>query len=185
MNYETKQYETSILKKVELGMTKTMEEMKPFVEMKKEDMTPEDVLNKLELQERLNALKLIKSELIRENGAVKGTNTEYLLNEDEETKLLLRLKNAHEESMKGYQKSGRTDLYDHEKAELDVINEYTPKQPTEEEITEYTKGLIAEYLATKEEGYQPSMRDMGQIMPKVKAKYPLVDGNIVRKALLG
>lgn len=185
MDNTTKLYETSILRKIEGGMVKTMEEMKPFVEMKKENMTPEELIAKLEFQERLNALKLIKSELIRENGAVKGTNNEYLLNEDEETKLLLRLKNSHEESMKGYEKSGRKDLYDHEKAELDVINEYTPKQPTEEEIIEYTKSVISDYLATKEDGYQPSMRDMGQIMPKVKAKYPLVDGNIVRKALLG
>lgn len=178
---ENKVYENSILKKVENGMTETMEKMKELVGAE----TPEEKLEELELKERLNALKLIKSELIRENGAVKGTNKEYLLEEDGETKLLLRLKGAHEESMKGYEKSGRKDLYDHEKAELDVINEYTPQLPTEEEMVAYTKEVISQLLETKEDGYQVSMRDMGQVVPKVKAKYPFVDGNLVRKVLLG
>lgn len=184
MNNTTKQYETSILKKVEDGMIKTMEDLKPFVSIKEADMTPEEFIAKAETQERLNALKLIKSELIRENGAVKGTNNQYLLDENDETKLLIRLKNAHEESMKGYEKSGRKDLYDLEKAELDVINEFTPKQPTEEEIVGYTTGIIDVYISQKEDGYQLSMKDMGQVMPKVREKYPLVDGNIVRNVLL-
>lgn len=178
-------YETSTLKKIEEGMVKTMEDLKPFVGIKEEDMTPEEFIAKLETQERLNALKLIKSELIRENGSVKNTNATYLLNEAEETKLLLKLKNNHEESIKSYSKVGRKDLADLEQAELDVINEFTPQLPTEEDIVAYTKEVIAEYLSTMPTDYQVSIKDMGKVMPKVKAKYPFADGNIIRKTLVG
>lgn len=180
MNTNTKQYEESILKKIDTAMGETMEKMKPFLNVKNEDKTPEEVFELAALSERLGALKVIKAELIRENN-----NASYTISEDGEVKVMLRLKGKHEESMEAYNKLGRTDLYDHEKAELDVINEFTPAQPTEEDIVNFTKEVIATYLSTKEEGYAVSMRDMGQIMPKVKAKFPNVDGNIVRKTLLG
>lgn len=180
MNTNTKQYEESILKKIDTAMGDTMEKMKPFLNVKNDDKTPEEVFEHAALSERLGTLKVIKAELIRENN-----NASYTISEDGEVKVMLRLKGKHEESMEAYKKLGRTDLYGHEKAELDVINEFTPAQPTEEDIVNFTKEAIATYLSTKEEGYTVSMRDMGQIMPKVKAKFPNVDGNIVRKTLLG
>lgn len=177
MNTNTKQYETSILKTIDGAMNGTMEKMKAFLTV---DKTPEDAIEEAMLKERLGALKVIKAELIRENN-----NASYTLKEEGEVKVMLKLKSKHEEAMEDYKKVGRNDLYDHEKAELEVINEFTPKQPTEEDIVNFTKETIAEYLASKEDGYAPTMRDMGQIMPKVKAKFPNVDGNIVRKTLLG
>lgn len=180
MNTNTEQYEKSILKKIDNAMVATMEKLKPFASIKNEDKTPEELFEELALKEKLGALKVIKAELIRENN-----NASYTISEDGEVKVMLRLKGKHEESMEAYKKLGRTDLYDHEKAELGVINEFTPAQPTEEDIVNFTKEVIATYLSTKEEGYAVSMRDMGQIMPKVKAKFPNVDGNIVRKTLLG
>jgi hypothetical protein len=178
MNTNTKQYEESILKKIDTAMGETMEKMKPFLNVKNEDKTPEEVFEHAALSERLGALKVIKAELIRENN-----NASYTISEDGEVKVMLRLKGKHEESMEAYKKLGRTDLYDHEKAELDVINEFTPAQPTEEDIVNYTKEIIKEFLAEKPSDYAVSMRDMGQIMPKVKAKYPNVNGNIVKTAL--
>lgn len=185
MDITTTQYSTSILKKVEEGMSKTMEDMKFFINVKEENITPEEMVHKWELQERLDALKLIKSELIRENGKVKKTDAKYLMEEENEVTLLIRLKRAHEESMKGYEKANRKDLYDHEKAELDVILEFLPNLPTDEEIISYTKEVISELLATKEDGYKVSPRDMGFVVPKVKAKYPFVDNNIVKDVLIG
>ena len=174
MNTNTAQYEASILKKIEDDMAKTMNKLKEFVGNEKKDSS-ESVL-----KERLGALKVIKSELVRAND-----NASYTISEDGETKVMLKLKSRHEESMEEYKKVGRDDLYEHEKAELDVINEFTPKQPTEEEIIEFTKSVIGEYLASKPSDYAISMRDMGQVMPKVKAKYPNVDGNLVKKTLMG
>lgn len=177
MDKNTKIYDESILKDIELGINDTCIKL---VHYSKIDKTQEDAKKETDLKERLEALKIIKTELIREND-----NKEYKLPKDGEVKVMLKLKSKHEESMEAYKKLGRNDLYDHEKAELDVINEFTPKQPTEEDIVNFTKEVINEYLSTKENGYTLTMRDMGQIMPKVKAKFPNVDGNIVRKTLLG
>ena len=184
MNTNTKEYEMSILKKIDESITKTTEKLAPIATIKNEDKTPEELFEEMNLKSRNGALKLIKSELIRENEK-NHTNLEYKMIENEEVKVLIKLANNHKETMEGYLKSGNTKLYDNESAELKVIEEFTPAQPTEEDIVNFTKEVIAAYIATKEEGYTPSMRDMGQIVPKVKAKYPNVDGNIIRKTLLG
>lgn len=178
MNTNTETYNESILRSIDLAVNDTCVKLVSYSKIKNEDKTPEELFEEASLKERLEALKIIKTELIREND-----NREYKLSKDGEVKVMLRLKSKHEESMDAYKKVGRNDLYDHEKAELDVINEFTPKQPTEEEIVDYTKEIIKEFLAEKPSDYAVSMRDMGQIMPKVKAKYPNVNGNIVKTAL--
>lgn len=184
MNTNTKEYEMSILKKIDESITKTTEKLAPIAIIKNEDKTPEELFEEISLKSRNGALKLIKSELIRENEK-NHTNLEYKMLENEEVKVLIKLANNHKETMEGYLKSGNIKLYDNESAELKIIEEFTPVQPTEEDIVNFTKEVIAAYIATKEEGYTPSTRDMGQIVPKVKAKYPNVDGNIIRKTLLG
>ena len=184
MNTNTTEYESSILKKIEEDFSKTAKELSKYAQIKNEDKTPEELFEEMNLKDRLGALKLMKSELIRENEK-NYSNLEYKNTEDQEVKLLLKLASNHEIAMEGYLKAGSTKLYDQESAELKVIKEFTPAQPTEEDIVNFTKEVIAEYLATKEDGYVPTMRDMGQIMPKVKAKFPNVDGNIVRNTLLG
>lgn len=184
MNTNTKEYEMSILKKIDESITKTTEKLAPIAIIKNEDKTPEELFEEMNLKSRNGALKLIKSELIRENEK-NHTNLEYKMLENEEVKVLIKLTNNHKETMEGYKKVGNSEAYEKEKAELLVIEQFTPKQPTEEDIVNFTKEVIAEYLATKEEGYTPTMRDMGQIIPKVKTKFPNVDGNIIKKTLLG
>jgi uncharacterized protein YqeY len=98
---------------------------------------------------------------------------------------MLKLIENHKLLIDAYSKSGNNELFLKESGELKVIEEYTPKQPTEEDIVTFTKEIINEYLATKPSDYSISARDMGQIMPKVKAKFPNVNGNIVKKTLLG
>lgn len=185
MNFNTEEYKVSLLKKIDEDFKKTAKELAKYTQIKNEDKTPEELFEQMVLTERLGAIKLMKAELIRESNINYGQSISYKNTEDQEVKCLLRLANAHEESMNGYLKTDNANLYKHELTELKVIKEFTPAQPTQEDIVNFTKGIIAEYLATKEEGYTPTMRDMGQIVPKVKAKYPNVDGNIIRKTLLG
>ena len=175
MNTNTTEYKSSILKKIDDGIKLAMENLAKAFRARYEDDAATTV--------RLGALKLIKSELIRKNGEL-HSNVEYKMNENEETKVLLKMASDHEEAMKGYKQADNMDAYNQEEAELEVIEEYTPKQPTEEDIADYTKEVIAEYLASKPNDYEVSMRDMGQIMPKVKEKFPNVNGNIVKNILL-
>ena len=168
MNTNTMQYEKSILKKIEDGISETMRKMV-------EDHTIGG--------DRLNALKLIKSEFIRQNEKNYHSNLEYKMTDVEEVKVLLKMAEDHRENIEGYKKSGNAQMADNEKNELDVINEFTPAQPTEEEMVKYVDELINTLLAEKGSDYQLSQRDMGTLMKAAKLVYPNINGNIVKSAL--
>lgn len=185
MNFNTKEYETSILRIIDITFNKVAKELTKYTQITNDNKTQQDKEEETKLKGMLDAIKLIKAELIRESNINYNTNKEYKNNKDQEVKVLLRMASNHKETMEAYKKAGNIEAYNKEKAELVVIESFTPKQPTEEDIVNFTKEVIAEYLSTKEEGYTPTMRDMGQIVPKVKAKFPNVDGNIIRKTLLG
>ncbi len=72
-----------------------------------------------------------------------------------------------------YEKSGRTDLIDELKREIEILMGYLPSQLTKEELGEIVKNAIAEVGAS-------SMKDMGKIManvmPKIKGR---ADGGMV------
>ena len=86
--------------------------------------------------------------------------------------------------LRQYIDSGRQDLADVEKKELDIISEFIPKQPTDEELSEYVRGILSVYCVTKDDGYKLSMKDMKPIMEIVKEKYPTANGKIVSQTLM-
>jgi len=85
------------------------------------------------------------------------------------------------EAMKAYEAGGRSDLYEKEKAELEILSSYLPEQVSEEEIRKRVLEIIDETGAS-------SMKDMGAVMKvlmtemKGKAEGSLVN-RIVKEAL--
>lgn len=83
------------------------------------------------------------------------------------------------ESIEGYMKGQRQDLVDKEKAELDVLIKYMPKQMTEEEVRDEVRKAIEEAGAN-------TIKEIGQvmkiIMPRTKGK---ADGGLVNKVVKG
>ena len=86
------------------------------------------------------------------------------------------------DSIEQFEKGGRQDLADKEKAELVIIQEYLPQQLSKDEVTAFIKEAINETGAA-------GAKDMGKVMkalmPKVKGK---ADGKLVNelvKELLG
>lgn len=86
------------------------------------------------------------------------------------------------DSIEQFEKGGRQDLADKEKAELVIIQEYLPQQLSKDEVAAFIKEAIAETGAA-------GAKDMGKVMkalmPKVKGK---ADGKLVNelvKELLG
>lgn len=69
------------------------------------------------------------------------------------------------DSLADFKKAGRQDLIDQTEREIEVIEDYLPRQLTRDEITAIVKETIAETGAT-------SMKDMGPLMkalmPKMK-----------------
>lgn len=99
------------------------------------------------------------------------------LTDADEIKILLKLKSQYEDSIKQYANAGRNDLVSDEKNELDVLLQYIPKQPTNEEIELYTKEIINKMISERNESI--SMKDMKYILSEVQKIYPTVNGKIV------
>jgi len=82
------------------------------------------------------------------------------------------------EAIKEYEKGGRIDLVDKEKAELEVLSKYLPEQLSEEEIKSLAEKAIKE-SDTKEIG-----KIMSVLMPEVKNKADGSEVNRIVKELL-
>lgn len=67
------------------------------------------------------------------------------------------------DALKDFEKAERQDLIDLTNREIEVLQEYLPKQLSRDEVREEVQKIIAEIGAT-------SMKDMGAIMKEAKAK---------------
>jgi len=93
-----------------------------------------------------------------------------------------QLKQRHE-SLAIFTENGRDDLANKEQFEIDIINEFMPKQMSDEEISALVNAEIATQGAT-------SMRDMGSVMGVLKTKTagradPALISKLVKDALQG
>jgi len=105
-------------------------------------------------KDRLRALRSIKS-LILLAETEKGARA--AISRDDELKLLTKAAKQRRESAELYANQGRTDLQSVELAELVVIEEFLPKQLSEEALLEKIKQIIE---TTGASGPQ----DMGKVM---------------------
>jgi uncharacterized protein len=81
------------------------------------------------------------------------------------------------DSIEQYEKAGRQDLADKEKAELVVLEAYLPKQMSDEELETIVKETIATVGAE-------SKKDTGKVMKEIMAKHrDTVDGKKVQVVL--
>lgn len=103
---------------------------------------------------RLETLRGIKKEFLEAKTA-KGSDGE--LSDDTALKILVKMVKQRKESAKIYSEQNREDLAQPELAEAAIIEEYLPKQMSEEELTEALKKIISEVGAT-------SAKEMGKVM---------------------
>lgn len=103
---------------------------------------------------RLETLRGIKKEFLEAKTA-KGGNGE--LADDAATKILVKMVKQRKETAAIYTEQNRPELAQNELAEAVVIEEYLPKQMSEEELTEALKAIIAQVGAS-------SAKDMGKVM---------------------
>ncbi|MGI8836032.1 MAG: GatB/YqeY domain-containing protein [Pyrinomonadaceae bacterium] len=83
------------------------------------------------------------------------------LDDDEMGKLLRSLVKQRRDSVEQYEKGGRQDLADKEKAEIEVIEAYLPQAASREEIEAAVATAIADSGAS-------SMKEMGKVMMAVQ-----------------
>lgn len=105
-------------------------------------------------QARLETLRGIKKEFLEAKTAKGSDGT---LSDDTAMKILTKMVKQRKESAEIYLSQSRQDLADAELAEAAIIEEYLPKQLTEEELTAALQEIIAQVGAT-------SAKDMGKVM---------------------
>ena len=122
--------------------------------------------NKIDIQIKESMLNKNKSRLI----ALRAIKSAILLSEKseekadlDEIKLLMKLIKQRKDSLKLYLEQKRQDLADKEQIEIDIIEEFLPKQLSDEDLEKEIEIIIKEVRAE-------SMKDMGKVMASANKK---------------
>ena len=107
---------------------------------------------------RLSTLRMVKASVMNREIEKGGE-----LTDEEVTKAMQSLVKQRRDSIEQYEKAGRQELADKERAEIEVIEEYLPKAAAREEIEQAVMEAIAETGAS-------SMREMGAVMKAAQAR---------------
>ncbi|MBN6205998.1 GatB/YqeY domain-containing protein [Ralstonia pickettii] len=113
-------------------------------------------------KETLGVIRMVKASI--QNESIK-LGQEHLT-EDEELTILSRELKQRKESLQEFNVAGREDLVNKIQNEIHILQEYMPKQLSNEELEKMVEQVIQEVNAT-------SMKDMGKVMGKVM---PLTKG---------
>ncbi|PWB83824.1 MAG: glutamyl-tRNA amidotransferase [Methylocystaceae bacterium] len=113
-------------------------------------------------KQRVETIRMIAAGLKDRDIEARGQGKS--LSDDEILALLQKMVKSRQESLDIYEKAGRADLAEKERAEIAVISGYLPQQLGEAEVAEAIKAAIAETGAA-------SIKDMGKVVAALKAKY--------------
>src|SRR5690606_2902567 len=87
------------------------------------------------------------------------------VSDDEILQILTKMVKQREESAKAFADGGRPELAAAERAEVEIVKEFLPRQIGEDELRRICADVIAETGAS-------SLRDMGAVMAVLKERYP-------------
>ena len=120
------------------------------------DVVSEDIKKAMLARDKvkLEALRGVKKEFLEAKTAP-GANGE--LTDEVATKILVKMVKQRKESAQIYADNGRQELAETELAQAKAIEEYLPKQLTEEELEDELKAIIAETGAQ-------GPKEMGKVM---------------------
>ncbi|MEW6499208.1 MAG: GatB/YqeY domain-containing protein [Cyanobacteriota bacterium] len=111
---------------------------------------------------RLETVRSIKKVILEKESTLRGQGQETLT-ETQELEVLAQLAKQRRDSIEQYRKAGREDLAQQEAQELAILEEYLPKQLSDEEVAAVIDEIIATVGAT-------SAKDMSKVMGPVMQK---------------
>jgi uncharacterized protein len=118
-------------------------------------------------QDRVEVLRMARARMLEAEVALRASmGRDYDLSDEEAIKALAGYAKQRRDSIESYRQAGREDLAAREEAELAIVQEYLPRQLSEDDVRAIVKQAIAATGAT-------SARQMGQVM---KAVMPQVQG---------
>ena len=130
-----------------------------------DELIKNSILNKTKGWE-LNVYRDIKTR-ITEFKTAKNAK-EYT--QEEELKLLNKMRRERLDSMEQYKNAGRSDLAFIESKQIEILDKLLPVAPTEDDIKEYI---------TTHFSIPSPKKEMGNIIKAVKSEMPLADGKLV------
>jgi uncharacterized protein YqeY len=134
-----------------------------------------------DLKDAMKSGDKLKLETIRSVRALilefEKSGTDKELTPDDEIKMLSTAAKKRKDAIEQYRNAGREELAAKEEAELKILQEYMPKQLTEEEILSEVKRIAASVNASAKEDF-PKL--MPAVMKELKGK---ADGKAVKTAV--
>ncbi len=113
---------------------------------------------------RLSTLRLIMATIKDRDIAARGEGNEDGVGDSEVLAILGKMTKQRIESARAYEEANRLDLAEGERAEIVVIEEFLPRQLSDNEVE-------AAVAAAIESTGAESIRDMGKVMGALKSKY--------------
>jgi len=110
---------------------------------------------------RLGVLRMLKSAL--KYGAIEKSGADAELGDADAVQVIRKQAKQRQDSIESFEKGGRAELAEKEKAELAILNSYLPQQLSAEELAKVVSEAIAEVGAT-------SKAQMGAVMKALQAK---------------
>jgi uncharacterized protein len=112
---------------------------------------------------RMSTLRLIqaaiKDRVIQNRGAGKGDQT----TDTEVLEILSKMIKQRRESAKAYEAGGRPELARSELEEIDIIEEFLPRQMSDEEMREAVRAAVSDV--------DGGLKDMGKVMAALKERH--------------
>ena len=114
--------------------------------------------------ERLSTLRLINAAIKDRDIALRGEGRDDGVQDAEVLQILGKMVKQRQESARAYEEGGRLELAEKERAEIDVIEEFLPRQLDDDEIAKAVDAAIRSAGAD-------SIRDMGKVMGALKSQF--------------
>ncbi len=114
-------------------------------------------------ERKLSTLRMVNSTIKNADIDARGQGKPPLSDADL-LGLLQKMIKQRQESVELYDKGGRAELADQERAEITVISAYLPKQMSDDDVKAAIAAIIAETGAA-------GIKDMGKVIGALKAKY--------------
>ena len=114
-------------------------------------------------ERKLSTLRMVNSTIKNADIEARG-QSKPPLSDGDLLSLLQKMIKQRQESVELYDKGGRAELADQERAEIAIISAYLPQQMSEDDVKAAITAEIAEIGAA-------GIKDMGKVIAALKAKY--------------
>lgn len=125
---------------------------------------------------RLSCIRMVRAQLQAREVALRADRgRDYSIDDEEALKVLAGYAKQRRDSIDSYRAGGRDELGDQEERELAIVNEYLPRQLSEEELRKVVREAVAECGAS-------SAKDLGAVMRLTMTKVAgQADGKLVNQ----